>query len=277
MNETTLTPSRFATERFVCVVLHDVAASTRSACMRTLAAIAEVADVPTTLLAVPRYHGETPTPELVDWLAARSRKGDELALHGWSHRDELAPAGALDGLRRRVYTRGEGEFWALSEREATRRIEAGVAWFRENGWPLAGFVAPAWLLGPGAWQALAIPRFEYTATLRELVHLPGRRSVKSQSVVYSTSSAWRRQSSLLWNAAVSRLERGNPVLRLELHPRDADFAAVRRSWQKVLQRALRDRRAVTVAEFMRHDRAAAPTEVPLSAAPSTQWQSTSAE
>ena len=278
MNDTTVTPSRFANERFVCVVLHDVAASTRAACARTLSAVAEVADVPTTLLAVPRYHGETPTPELVDWLGARSRKGDELALHGWSHRDDLAPAGTLDRLRRRFYTRGEGEFWALSEREASRRIEAGVAWFREHGWPLAGFVAPAWLLGPGAWQALATQRFEYTSTLRELVHLPGRRSVKSQSVVYSTSSAWRRQSSLLWNTAVSRLEAGNRLLRLELHPRDADFAGVRRSWQKVLVRALRDRRAVTVADFMRHDRAAAATVAPpLSVAPTTQWQSTTAE
>ena len=77
-------------------------------------------------------------------------------------------------------------------------------------------------------------RFEYTATLRELVHLPGRGSVKSQSVVYSTSSAWRRQSSLLWNAVVARLERGNRLLRIELHPRDGDFVQVRRSWQKVL-------------------------------------------
>ncbi len=185
--ETTITPSRFESERFVCLVLHDVAPSTRAACMRVLAAVAQVADVPVTLLAVPRYHGETSTPDLVDWLGARERRGDELALHGWSHRDEeKPPTGMVDGLRRRVYTRGEGEFWALSEREASRRIEAGVAWFREHGWPLAGFVAPAWLLGPGAWQALATQRFEYTATLRELVHLPGRASVKSQSVVYST-------------------------------------------------------------------------------------------
>ncbi len=278
MHDTTVTPSRFESERFVCVVLHDVAASTRAACVRTLAAVAQVANVPATLLAVPRYHGETPTPELIDWLGSRAAKGDELALHGWSHRDESAPAGAFDRLRRRVYTRGEGEFWALSEREATRRIDAGVAWFSANGWPLAGFVAPAWLLGPGAWQALATQRFEYTSTLRELVHLPGRRSVKSQSVVYSTSNAWRRQSSLLWNAVVPRLEFRNPLLRLELHPRDADFKAVRRSWQKVLERALRDRRAVTVADFMRHDRAAAPTLVPaVTVAPSTQWQSTTAE
>jgi len=278
-DETTLTPSRFESERFVCVVLHDVAPSTRAACMRTLAAVAQVADVPVTLLAVPRYHGEAATPELVDWLEARRGRGDELALHGWSHRDEeKASSSVVDGLRRRVYTRGEGEFWALSEREATRRIEAGVAWFRAQGWPLAGFVAPAWLLGPGAWQALATQRLEYTATLRELVHLPGRSSVRSQSVVYSTSRAWRRQGSLLWNAVVARLERGNRVLRLELHPRDADFVDVRRSWQKVLARALHDRRAVTVADFMRHDRAAAPTQVPeASVAPTTQWQSTSAD
>ncbi|MEO5881663.1 MAG: polysaccharide deacetylase family protein [Caldimonas sp.] len=278
MNHTTITPSRFENERFVCVVLHDVASSSRAACMRTLAAVAQVADVPATLLVVPHFHGETPTPELIDWLSARSHKGDELALHGWSHRDELAPTSLVDRLRRRVYTRGEGEFWALSEREATRRIEAGVDWFRQHGWPLAGFVAPAWLLGAGGWDALATQRFEYTASLRELVHLPGRRAIRSQSVVYSTSSAWRRQGSLLWNPVVARLERANRLLRLELHPRDADFADVRRSWQSVLQRALRDRRAVTVADFMRHDRAGAPTLVPAATvAPSTQWQSTTAE
>ena len=77
---------------------------------------------------------------------------------------------------------------------------------------------------------------------------------------------------------VSLLERRNPLLRIELHPRDADFAPVRRSWQRALARALRDRRAVTVADFMRHDRAAAPTLVPApTVAPSTQWQSTSAD
>ena len=255
-NETTITPSRFESERFVCVVLHDVAPTTRAACMRTLAAVAQVADVPVTLLAVVARHGEASTPDLVDWLDARVRSGDELALHGWSHRDEAKPpTGWLDGLRRNVYTRGEGEFWALSEGEATRRIEAGVAWFREHGWPLAGFVAPAWLLGPGAWQALATQRFEYTATLRELVHLPGRGNVKSQSVVYSTSNAWRRQSSLLWNATVARLERGNKLLRLELHPRDADAPAVRRSWQRALEAALRTRSALTVAELVRRRRA----------------------
>ena len=264
-------------ERFVCVVLHDVAASTRAACMRTLAAIAQVADVPVTLLAVPHYHGQPSTRDLEEWLAARLKKGDEIALHGWSHRDELPATGAIDRLRREHYTRSEGEFWALPEAEASRRIERGIAWFRQHGWPLAGFVAPAWLLGPGAWAALATKGFEYTATLRHLVHLPSRRRVASQSVVYSTSSGWRRECSLLWNPIVARFERRNPLLRIELHPRDADFSTVLRSWQHILERALRDRRAGTVAEFMRQDRAAATTIAPSTEGPTTQWQSTTAD
>ena len=239
-------------QRTVCIVLHDAAPSTRPACARTLAAIGEVAgDAPVTILAVPRYHDEVPSAGFEAWLGERARRGDELALHGCSHRDDGTPEGWLDRLRRSHYTRGEGEFWSLSREEALARIDVGIEWFGKNGWPLSGFVAPAWLLGPGAREALVERPFEYTATLRQLIHLPDQTPVTSQSVVYSTSSAWRRTSSLAWNAVVDIAERDNPLLRLELHPRDADFAAVKRSWQKILERALKRRRPATVAEFMR--------------------------
>ena len=244
-------------ERTVCIVLHDAAPSTRAACVRTLAAVREVAgDAPVTILAVPRYHGEMPTAEFEAWLGERARRGDELALHGCTHRDDGTPSGWLDGLRRRRYTRGEGEFWSLSRAEALARIDIGLEWFARNGWPLSGFVAPAWLLGPGAREALIERPFDYTATLHQLVHLPAQIPATSQSVVYSTSSAWRRASSLAWNALVDVFERRNLLLRIELHPRDADFAAVKRSWQGILARALRSRKPATVAEFMRRSRPA---------------------
>jgi hypothetical protein len=246
-----------ARERTVCIVLHDAAPSTQSACARVLAAVREVAgDAPVTILAVPRYHDETPTAAFEAWLDERVERGDELALHGCTHRDDGTPAGWLDGLRRSHYTRGEGEFWSLSRAEALARIDVGLAWFAKNGWPLSGFVAPAWLLGPGAREALIERPFEYTATLRQLVHLPAQIAVTSQSVVYSSSSAWRRASSLGWNALVDLVARANPLLRLELHPRDADFAAVKRSWQAILARALGGRKPATVAEFMRRARPA---------------------
>jgi len=240
------------TERTVCIVLHDAAPSTRSACVRTLTAIRDVAgDAPVTILAVPRYHDEPASASFDAWLGDRLRRGDELALHGCTHRDDGQPDGWLDGLRRSRYTRGEGEFWSLSRKEALARIDVGIEWFAKNGWPLSGFVAPAWLLGPGAREALIERPFEYTATLRQLIHLPDQTPVTSQSVVYSTSSAWRRTSSLAWNAVVAIAERDNRLLRLELHPRDADFAAVKRSWQGILEKALRHRKPATVAEFMR--------------------------
>ena len=264
--------------RFVCVVLHDVAPSTRSACLRTLRAVATVATVPVTLLAVPRFHGDMPGAEFEAWLGQRSAAGDEMALHGWTHRDELPSQGFVDSLRRRHYTRSEGEFWALPETEATRRIDAGIEWFRRNSWPLHGFVAPAWLLGPGARAALDKQRFEWTATLRQLVHLRGSGpaesdTVDSQSVVYSTSSGWRRQLSLVWNTGVAIAERRNRILRIELHPRDADFTDIRRSWQRILARALVDREPVTVSDFMRRARVESAAGAPTT----TLWQSTSAD
>ena len=243
-------------EPTVCIVLHDAAPSTHKACARVLVALRQVAgDAPVTILAVPRYHGEAPTPEFEAWLGERARRGDELALHGCTHLDEGKAKGAFDAVRRSHYTRGEGEFWSLSHREALARIDVGIAWFAKHRWPLSGFVAPAWLLGAHAREALLERPFEYTATLRRLIHLPSQVAVTSQSVVYSTSSAWRRQMSLAWNAGVDLLERRNAVLRLELHPRDADFAPVRRSWQRILARALHTRRPATVAEFMRSSRA----------------------
>jgi predicted deacetylase len=257
--------------RTICIVMHDAAPATRSACLRTLAAVRDVAgDVPVTLLAVPRYHDEPATPEFEAWLGERSGRGDELALHGLTHRDSGTARNWRDSLRRSHYTRGEGEFWALSRGEALQRIDIGIEWFAKNRWPLSGFVAPAWLIGPGAWSAIGERSFDYTATLRQLIHLPGRDAVASQSVVYSTSRGWRRSLSVAWNAAVAVGERNNPLLRLELHPRDADFTAVRRSWQLILERALRNRKPATVAEFMRRTR-------PVGSSHSTVWKTTTAD
>ena len=234
----------------LCVVIHDVAEARLAGCERVIAAVHEVAPLPLTFLAVPRFHHAAPTPTFEQWLSERSRRGDELALHGLTHVDEGVPHSPLDRLRRHVYTRGEGEFWDLHEASATARLREGIDWFARKGWPLHGFVAPAWLLGPGAWAALRRCReFAYTATLRHLHLLPGDERITSQAIVYSTSTAWRRQSSIAWTAVLNRMLVANPVLRFELHPHDADHAGVRLSWQRALERAVRQREAMTVAQI----------------------------
>jgi predicted deacetylase len=230
----------------LCVVLHDVAPATRAACELTLRAVQDVADVPVTLLAVPRYRCEPSPAAFTDWLRERSALGDEIALHGYTHVDEGTPRNFIDHLRRRHYTRGEGEFADLSITEAMVRLTAGVRWFARHRLPLHGFVAPAWLMSLGTWEALRWTDLRYTCTLRRLVLLPDRRRITSQSLVYSSSSAWRRQASLAWNATVAAMQRRNPLLRLELHPRDVEYAGIRRSWQRLLEAHLSDRRPRTL-------------------------------
>lgn len=231
----------------LAVVMHDVAPATLAACERVLAEVRAVGTVPVTLLAVPRYGGLPAGPAFERWLDAAVARGDEIALHGLTHVDEGTPANLLDHVRRRWYTAGEGEFAALPRAEAQRRIEVGRRWFAAHGWPLHGFVAPAWLMSAGTWQAVAAAGFDYTCTLTRLV-APGRGGLRSRAVVYSTRSAWRRAVSLPWNAVVARGQRHRPLLRLELHPADADHPPIRAAWLRLLERALVERRAVTLRQ-----------------------------
>jgi predicted deacetylase len=213
------------------VALHDVAPSTQARCERLIADVQFLGDLRFTLLVVPRYHHQPVTAAFERWIEKRLRAGDELVMHGFTHLDEAAPGHALDHVRRRWYTAGEGEFAALDRTAAEERLRAGREWFARRGWPLRGFVAPAWLLGAGGWHALAAQPFEYTCTLRHLVVIEPDRTtlvaLEAWSIVYSTRAAWRRQASRLWNSAVARRQRHRRWMRFELHPGDADHRAIR--------------------------------------------------
>ncbi len=255
-------PSR----RWLCVSLHDVAPATWPYCERVLAAVREVADIPLTLLLVPAYHGQcSAQPEFERTISAQLAAGHESALHGYFHIDPHVPSDVVDWVRRRIYTAGEGEFCGLSADEARERLTLGARWFAANGWTMAGFVAPAWLLGQGAWRALrAREGLQYTSTLTQIIVLPEEHAVRAPCLTYSVRSAWRRPTSILWNSVLSRVTQHAPLLRLGLHPYDAESRSIRRSWQGLLERALTDRTAVTKAEFVRQWRlqSAAPAQRP---------------
>jgi predicted deacetylase len=238
--------------RWLAVSLHDVAPATWPHCRRVLDAIRAVADIPVTLLVVPAYHGRcSAQPAFEADLGERLAHGDELALHGYFHCDPQSPSGVVDWVRRRLYT-VEGEFAALCEREAAERIHLGQRWFAANGWPLAGFVAPAWLLGDGAWAAVRGNRdLLYTSTLTSLHLLGPIASLRAPCLAYSTRAAWRTAMSVVWNPALERATGSMTLVRLALHPSDAEDAPVRRSWQRCLGRLLADRTAVTKAQFAR--------------------------
>ena len=239
--------------RWLCVSLHDVAPATWSHCQRVLDAVREVADIPITLLVVPAYHGAcSAQPDFERAMSAQLAVGHELALHGYFHVDPHVPCDVVDWFRRRVYTAGEGEFCALSAEEARERLTLGRRWFEANNWPLAGFVAPAWLLGEGAWKALRErDDLQYTSTLTQIVTLPDAREIPAPCLTYSVRSAWRRPASIIWNHLYASVVSASPVLRLGLHPHDADSARVKASWQQLLRHALATRQPVTKSHFVR--------------------------
>jgi predicted deacetylase len=233
--------------RSIHIVLHDVAPATRSACQRVLDALDQVGSFPLTLLAVPHYRGAGRNSAFERWLVDRAEQGDEVALHGYTHQDAGRPRGPRDWVLRRLYTRAEGEFFDIGRDEALSRVDAGLAWLRDLSLEPAGFVAPAWLMGENAWSAVHERGFVYTCTLRRLHLLRVKSSVDCQSQVFSTSSAWRRRMSTHWNETLARMQQAAPIVRLELHPFDADHPAVRTCWQQLARQQARDREATTLS------------------------------
>lgn len=236
-------------------MLHDVAPATWPACEALLRMIDGCGQVPVTLLVVPDYHhrgGIEADARFRRAIEARLARGDELALHGFHHIDDTAaaPRGPLQWLTRRVYTASEGEFAALEENAAEALLGRGLAIFDALGWPVAGFVAPAWLMSDGTRAALTRSGLQYTSTRTALYRLPDWRQTGHPSLVWSVRSAWRRAASRVVNDIQHRRLRHAPLLRLGLHPADAPHPAAVAYWQRTLQQALVDRRPMTKSAWL---------------------------
>lgn len=223
------------------LVLHDVAPCNWQAYQAFVAAVDALGQIPVTWLVVPDFHKRHPLDSdqhLLDLLHQRLTRGDELVLHGYYHCDDApAPRRAHDYFMRRLYTH-EGEFYALSQQQALARLDAGIEVFRRHGWPLYGFVAPAWLMSAGTRQALAQRPLHYTSDLRGIYRLPGFERLAAPGLVWSARSPLRRGVSWLVSRCQERQWQQAPVIRLGLHPVDMQHALSRRYWLAVLQRLL---------------------------------------
>ena len=251
--------------RVLCIAIHDVAPATWPRCEVLLDLLRSIGAPPTTLLVVPEYHrrGSVETDlGFVRAIDARIARGDEIALHGYYHVDDGPAAySALEWLQRRILTASEGEFAALTECEAELRIGAGLRMFERLNWDVAGFVAPAWLLGPGARAALARTTIRYTSTHTYLEMMANGQRIAAPAISASARSRWRRWTSQRWLSAADTMTRTRPLLRVALHPADADDADLLASWRDLLEALLADRVALTksaaLANVLTHRESAA--------------------
>lgn len=239
--------------RYLCVSLHDVAPATFQDCRNTLAFLDALRIGPVALLVVPDYHGQGRADRddrFCEFLRARVRRGDEIVLHGYLHRDTGGvPRGPGEWLERRIYTDGEGEFARLEANVARARLLRGLAVLRSAGWQPSGFVAPAWLMSPGTRTALEGLPLKYYATRDGVYLLDGERHIAGPSFVVSTQSFSRRALSMPWNYAVLGRHLGSPVVRAALHPRDLRFGSIESLWRQLLA-PLAAREVVTEGELV---------------------------
>lgn len=247
-------------DRATAIALHDVSPATWRDCRELLAMLDDLGASPLTLLVIPDHHHRAPVEKdrvFVRALNARLARGDELVLHGFYHLDE-SPRPRTPGawFARRMLTRSEGEFAAIDREQAVQRLARGIAMFRALGWPLHGFVPPAWMLGKHARAALAAcdHPFEYVTVRSGIHHLPDWRFERTATLWYSPDTPLRRFVSRVAIAHELSRARTLPLLRLALHPPDARVPIVRDHWRPLIASALRERTPVTKRAWARRFR-----------------------
>jgi hypothetical protein len=196
------------------------------------------------MLVVPNHWGTAPLvagSAFATKLRSWADRGIEMFLHGYFHRDDARHVGGTDRLKARFMTANEGEFMALSRKEAGERIADGRKLVEDViGRPVAGFIAPAWLYGPGALAAIADAGMPLAEDhFRVWSPASGAQLARGPVITWASRTKARLGSSL---AAAAALRRFSPtVLRIGVHPPDVRHPALVRSIEKTFAAAAKKR------------------------------------
>ena len=182
------------------------------------------------MLVVPDHWGLAPLGEAAAFRARLRRWADagvEMFVHGWFHKD-LSEHDGLASFKAKHMTAGEGEFLGLSQDEAARRMADGKALIEDAiGRAATGFIAPAWLYGPGAMAAL---READLAIAEDHMRVWNARTdetlCRGPVITWASRSRPRQLSSLAVAALARSFFHGLPVARIAVHPGDTGVPAL---------------------------------------------------
>jgi predicted deacetylase len=180
------------------------------------------------MLVVPDFWNANPlsdSPGFTAWVRELAAEGVEIALHGYSHRDDRGRRLLLERIRTIWRTRDEGEFASLDRATALSRLEKGRQMITDQlGIESMGFVAPAWLYSPGTIRAVEDAGFIW-AEDRSRIWFPNEtgKTIGSPVICFSTRTGIGRLKSTIWCRTSQAVLRSFSTVRLALHPLDADF------------------------------------------------------
>ncbi len=228
--------------RRLLVSIHDVGPRFEREVDQLVALLSARLDGPKfAMLVVPDHWGTAPlaaNPAFARRLREWSEAGVEMFVHGWSHRDENTHKGGLTRWKATKMTAGEGEFLGLERGEALARMERGRALIEQTtGSPVAGFIAPAWLYGPGALDALCDAGFALAEDhLKVWSPRSGQVLTRGPVITWASRSRARIASSLAVAALARTALRLAPTVRVAVHPGDTTVPALIASIDRTLTR-----------------------------------------
>jgi predicted deacetylase len=198
------------------------------------------------LLVVPDHWGHAPihagTP-----FASRLRRwamaGAEIFVHGWYHQDRSEHKSRSARLKAQHLTAGEAEFLGLDLATSRSRMADGKRLIEDIiGGPVAGFVAPAWLYGPAALEALAESGFALAEDhWRVWEPASGAILCKGPVITWASRSGPRIISSLAAAQLLPSALHAAQTVRLAVHPGDTGVPALLTSIDRVLDRLCKRR------------------------------------
>jgi uncharacterized protein len=239
--------------RLLLASIHDVSPRFEGEVDRLIDLLAPHVGTRLAMLVVPNHWGDAPIvpgSAFASRLRSWAEQGIEMFLHGFTHRDEAEYSDAADRMRARFMTASEGEFLGLSRAEAAARITDGRALIESViGRPIDGFVAPAWLYGDGAREALkqsAIPLAE--DHLRVWSPATGAELAWGPVITWASRTRFRLLSSLAAAAALRHAPL--QVLRIGVHPPDIRHPALVGSIGRTFTAGLRNRRPARYGDLL---------------------------
>lgn len=206
------------------------------------------------MLVVPNHWGEAPLAQATAFQTKLRRFADagvEMFVHGWYHRDTAQHQGAVAGFKAKHMTAGEGEFLGLDADTARQRVRDGRKLIEDIiGRPVAGFIAPAWLYGPGAHTALA----ELGVAMAEdhwRVWNPttGQKLAAGPVITWASRSRARTASSLFFARLAKSALAAQRDVRIAVHPGDTTKAAILASIDMTVQHFARHRHIARYADL----------------------------
>ena len=240
-------------QRRLFASIHDVAPSFEREVDQLLEILRPHVGDRVALLVVPNHWRRSPIVPRSPFAARlreRAEAGFEIFLHGMYHQDDAEHRGPVDRLRARWMTAGEAEFLGLTRKEASDRISSGRALLQDiTGRPIAGFVAPAWLYGPEALQALVENEVKIAEDHMK-IWSPCSGTVLSRSpvITWASRTRMRRVSSVAAAWALKQMPLRD--LRIGVHPGDCRSPQLLRSIEASLRTAAYDRQPARYSDLL---------------------------